>query len=109
MYSIHDWCKQQCGYIRWLVYTILHAWSAMHSRNITWDCQQVVTYAYIQSMGVTLVSFPDPALKKGKGLVYIERFLGCTGCSISCDWHDNASFWHGNASTALTRMGGITL
>ena len=33
-----------------------------------------------------------------------ERFLGRTVCSISCDWHDNASFWHGNASTALTRM-----
>ena len=52
--------------------------------------------------GGLLVSFPDPALKEGKGLVHIERFLGCTGCSISCDWHDNASFWYGNASTAFT-------
>ena len=50
-----------------------------------------------------LVSFPDPALKEGRGLVYIERFLGRTGCSMSCDWHDNASFGHGNASNALTR------
>ena len=49
-----------------------------------------------------LFSFPDPTLKEGKGLVYIKRCLGCTRCSISCDWHDNASFWHGNASTTLT-------
>ena len=52
----------------------------------------------------SLVSFPDPTLKEGKGLVYIECFLGCTGCSISCDWHDNTSFWHGNASTTLIRV-----
>ena len=52
----------------------------------------------------TIVSFLDPALKEGKGLVYIERFLGRTGCSISYDWHDNASFWHGNISTPLTRV-----
>ena len=38
-----------------------------------------------------LVLFPDPALKEGKGLVYIERSLGYTGCSVSCDCHDNAS------------------
>ena len=50
---------------------------------------------------VYVVSFPDPALKEGKGLVHIERFLGHTGFSISCDWHDNASFSHGNASTVL--------
>ena len=47
---------------------------------------------------------PRPCLKEGKGLVHIEHFLGRTGCSISCDWYDNASFWHGNASTTLTRV-----
>ena len=36
-------------------------------------------------------------------MVHIKHFLGCTGCSMSCDCHDNVSFWHGNASTALTR------
>ena len=50
-----------------------------------------------------LVSSPHP--QGGKGLVYIERFLGRTGCSISCDWHDNASLWHGNASTAYVVYG----
>ena len=47
---------------------------------------------------------PRPRPQGGKGLVYIEQFLGHTGCSMSCDWHDNASFWHGNASTTLTRV-----
>ena len=44
---------------------------------------------------------PDPFLLLGVGslgtrlgLVHIERFLGHTGCSMSCDHHDNASFWH---------------
>ena len=36
-----------------------------------------------------------------KGLVHIKHFLGHTGCSMSCDCHDNSSFWHGNVSTAL--------
>ena len=54
--------------------------------------------------GVYLVSFPDPTLKEGKGLVYIAQFPGRTGCSKPCDWHDNTSFWRGNTSTALTRM-----
>ena len=51
-----------------------------------------------------LVSFPHPTLKEGKGLVYIEQFLGHAGCSMSCDWHDNAPFWYGNVSTAPTRV-----
>ena len=56
---------------------------------------------------ILIVSFPDPAPKREKGLVYIEHFLGCAGNSMSCDCHDNASFRHdkalfrhGNASTA---------
>ena len=48
-----------------------------------------------------LVSSPDPAPKREKGLVYIERFLGRTGNSMSCDCHDNALVRHGNTSTAL--------
>ena len=48
---------------------------------------------------MVLVLSPDPALKEGKGLVYIEHFLGR---SMSRDLHDNTSFWHGNATT-LTR------
>ena len=38
--------------------------------------------------------------KRRKGLVHID-FLGCTGCSMSCDCHNNALFWYGNASMAL--------
>ena len=37
---------------------------------------------------IVLVLFPDPALKEGKGLVYIEHFLECTGFSMSCDCYD---------------------
>ena len=29
-----------------------------------------------------VVSFPDPALKEGKGLVHIERFLGLDDVSV---------------------------
>ena len=36
---------------------------------------------YIKDFSVVL--FPDPALKEGKGLVYIECILGRTGCSMS--------------------------
>ena len=43
LYSIHDSCKQQCGCIRWLVYTL----SCMHG--------QLCIHAYIQSMSVTLI------------------------------------------------------
>ena len=52
--------------------------------------------------GVAVVSSSDPTLKEGKGLLYTERYLGCAGCSMSYDWHDDTSFWHDNASTALT-------
>ena len=48
-------------------------------------------------------SLISPTLEEGKGLVYIEHFLRRTGCSMSCDCHDNTSFRHNNASTTLTR------
>ena len=48
-----------------------------------------------------LVSFSDPTPKWRKDLIHIEHFLGRTGCSMSCDCHDNAPFWHGNTSMAL--------
>lgn len=27
------------------------------------------------------VLLPDPTLEEGKGVIHIEQFLGCTGCS----------------------------
>ena len=44
--------------------------------------------------------FPDPAQKREKGLVYIKHVWGRAGNSMSCDYHDNALFRHGNTSTA---------
>ena len=35
-----------------------------------------------QNLASSLVSFPDPAPKEGKGLVYIERFLGLDDVSV---------------------------
>ena len=74
------------------------------------DCHMTVDIMHVildttpsHFLACNIVSFPDPTLKEGKGLVYIKRFLGRTaGCSMSCDWHDNPSFWHGNTSTVLT-------
>ena len=76
--------------------------SASVCKNIIWIVISTVLCIYKDAIP-WLVSFSDPALKEGKSLAHIERFLGCTGCSISCDWHDNTLFWHGNASTTLTR------
>ena len=47
-----------------------------------------------------LLSFTDPALEEGKGPVYTERLLYGARDLAGC--RDNASFWYGNASTALT-------
>ena len=46
---------------------------------------------YAPESNNSLVWSSDPTVKEGKGLVYNMHFLGGTGCSMSCDWHDNAS------------------
>ena len=50
----------------------------------------------------SLVPRPHPQGGRGSGLHRVISWAA--ECCMSCDWHDNASFWHGNASVALTRM-----
>ena len=45
-------------------------------------CSQLISSTNVQVSRVQLVSFPDPSLKEGKGLVYIERFLGLDDISL---------------------------
>jgi hypothetical protein len=52
---------------------------------------------------VHVVSSPHPTPKRRKGSGPHQALLGHTECCTSYDCHDNALFWHGNASTALMR------
>ena len=53
-------------------------------------------------LSLEVVSCLDPTPKRRKGSGTHRALLGRTGCSMSCDRHDNASYRHGNASSALT-------
>ena len=39
-------------------------------------------WSLMYSTLIDLVSFPDPTLKEGKGLVYVARFLGLDDISV---------------------------
>ena len=59
---------------------------------------------YPQKVYKSVVSFPDPTLKEGKGLVYIEQYPGPSDAACHVIGMSTHCFWYGNTSTTLTRI-----
>ena len=53
-----------------------------HSFLVQYTCDSGVHPCHLPTIIIIIVSYPDPTLKRGKGLVTVERFLGCAESAV---------------------------